>query len=104
MGITEHVGKGAVRFSLSPTTTADEIRRGGQLLFVEHGLAPEDTVERWQHRLTPLWKKLGGGCHLNRSIRALIEGAGFGIANLNMGYMKGPKPMTFLYEGRAKPL
>jgi ubiquinone/menaquinone biosynthesis C-methylase UbiE len=80
------------------------LTRGGQLLFVEHGLAPEDNVQRWQHRLTPVWKKLGGGCHLDRPIRDLIEGAGFGIAQLEMGYMKGPKPMTFLYEGCAKPL
>jgi ubiquinone/menaquinone biosynthesis C-methylase UbiE len=61
------------------------LRRGGQLLFLEHGLAPEDNVQRWQHRLTPVWKKLGGGCHLNRPIRALIEGAGFGIAHLETG-------------------
>jgi ubiquinone/menaquinone biosynthesis C-methylase UbiE len=80
------------------------LRRDGQLVFVEHGLAPEDNVQRWQHRLTPVWKKLGGGCHLNRPIRTLIEGAGFGIAHLETGYMKGPKPMTFLYEGWAKPL
>jgi ubiquinone/menaquinone biosynthesis C-methylase UbiE len=80
------------------------LKRDGQLLFVEHGLAPENSVQRWQHRLTPIWKKLGGGCHLNRPIRALIEGAGFGIAHLETGYMKGPKPMTFMYEGRAKPL
>jgi ubiquinone/menaquinone biosynthesis C-methylase UbiE len=79
------------------------LRRDGQLLFVEHGLAPEGNVQRWQHRLTPVWKTLGGGCHLNRPIRALIEGAGFGIEQLETGYMKGPKPMTFLYEGWAKP-
>jgi ubiquinone/menaquinone biosynthesis C-methylase UbiE len=75
----------------------------GQLLFVEHGLAPEPGVQRWQNRLTPLWKKIGGGCHLNRPIRALIERGGFNITQLETGYMKGPKPMTFLYEGRATP-
>ena len=79
------------------------LRPGGQLLFVEHGLAPEDTIQRWQNRLTPLWKKIGGGCHLNRPIRTLIERAGFNITELKTSYMKGPKPMTFLYEGLATP-
>ena len=79
------------------------LRPGGQLLFVEHGLAPEDTIQKWQNRLTPLWKRIGGGCHLNRPIRTLIESAGFNITSLDTGYVKGPKPMTFLYEGRASP-
>jgi len=79
------------------------LRPGGQLLFVEHGLAPEDNIQRWQNRLTPLWKRIGGGCHLNRPIGTLIESSGFDITQLETGYMKGPKPMTFLYEGRATP-
>jgi hypothetical protein len=79
------------------------LRPDRQLLVVEHGLAPEDNIQRWQNRLTPLWKKIGGGCHLNRPIRNLIESTGFDIAQLETGYMKGPKPMTFLYEGRATP-
>jgi len=77
------------------------LKPAGQLLFVEHGLAPEANVRRWQHRLTPLWTKIGGGCHLNRPIRALIESAGFEITQLESGYAKGPKPMTFFYEGCA---
>ena len=84
-----------------------EMRRvlkvGGQLLFVEHGLAPEESIRKWQNRLTPLWKRIGGGCHLNRPIHALIEGAGFGILRLETGYVKGPSPMTFFYEGCATP-
>jgi ubiquinone/menaquinone biosynthesis C-methylase UbiE len=79
------------------------LRDNGQLLFVEHGLAPEENVQVWQNRLTPLWKKIGGGCHLNRPIRALIEHGGFAVTGLKTGYMKGPKPMTYLYEGRARP-
>jgi ubiquinone/menaquinone biosynthesis C-methylase UbiE len=79
------------------------LKPGGQLLFVEHGLAPEESVRKWQDRLTPVWKRIGGGCHLNRPISALIESAGFGITRLDTGYMKGPRPMTFLYEGRAAP-
>jgi ubiquinone/menaquinone biosynthesis C-methylase UbiE len=79
------------------------LKPSGQLLFVEHGLAPEENIQKWQNRLTPLWKKIGGGCHLNRPIRALVESSGFGIDRLETGYMQGPKPMTFLYEGRAHP-
>lgn len=84
-----------------------EIRRvvkpDGQLLFVEHGLAPENSVQRWQNRLTPFWKRLAGGCHLNRPISSLIQDAGFHIAQMQTGYMPGPKPMTFTYEGAARP-
>ncbi|MFC3284960.1 class I SAM-dependent methyltransferase [Litchfieldella rifensis] len=79
------------------------LRPGGQLLFVEHGRAPEASVQRWQDRLTPAWKRIAGGCHLNRPIHTMIEGNGFDMAQIETGYMKGPKPMTFLYEGRARP-
>jgi SAM-dependent methyltransferase len=73
----------------------------GRLLFVEHGLAPEPNVRWWQDRLTPWWKPLAGGCHLNRPMRTLIEGAGFDFERLDTGYMRGPRPMTFMYEGSA---
>jgi hypothetical protein len=56
-----------------------------------------------QDRLTPVWKRLGGGCHLNRAIGTLIEEAGFPFDRLETGYMRGPKPMTFMYEGSARP-
>jgi len=75
----------------------------GGLLFVEHGRAPDSNVVWWQDRLTPAWKRLGGGCHLNRAIGALIEDAGFRFDHLETGYMRGPKPMTFMYEGSARP-
>ena len=77
------------------------LKPSGQLLFVEHGSAPEENVRKWQNRLTPVWKRIGGGCHLNRPIRALIESAGFRIIRLDTGYAKGPRPMTFFYEGCA---
>ena len=79
------------------------LKPGGQLLFVEHGRAPEENVRKWQDRLTPVWKRIGGGCHLNRPIRALVEDAGFRITRLDTGYAKGPRPMTFFYEGCAAP-
>jgi len=79
------------------------LKPGGDLLFVEHGRAPEAAVRWWQDRLTPIWKPLAGGCHLNRPIGELIGSAGFRIERLDSGYMRGPKPMTFMYEGSARP-
>lgn len=79
------------------------LRPSGRLLFVEHGRAPDAGVLWWQDRLTPIWRRLGGGCHLNRPIGELIQGAGFRIERLDTGYMRGPKPMTFMYEGGARP-
>lgn len=75
----------------------------GRLLFVEHGRSPDPGVRGWQDRLTPVWRRVGGGCHLNRAIGELIEGAGFRIERMETGYMRGPKPMTFMYEGSARP-
>jgi ubiquinone/menaquinone biosynthesis C-methylase UbiE len=87
--------------------TLAEIRRvlrpGGSLLFAEHGRAPEIGVARWQDRLTPVWKRVAGGCHLNRKPDDLIRAAGFGIDALESGYIKGPRPMGFVYSGSARP-
>src|SRR5438552_2394215 len=79
------------------------LKPGGRLLFVEHGRASESRVQWWQDQLTPAWKHLSGGCHLNRAISELIQNAGFHIEHLETGYMPGPKPMTFMYEGSARP-
>ncbi|MEY9558401.1 class I SAM-dependent methyltransferase [Sinorhizobium fredii] len=79
------------------------LRPEGKLLFVEHGLSPDHGVRRWQDNLTPIRRRIGGGCHLNRPIRLMIEGAGFRIDRIETGYMRGPKPMTFMYEGSARP-
>ena len=75
----------------------------GRLLFVEHGLAPDESVRKWQNFLTPAWKCVSGGCHLNRPIASMIEGAGFRLDRLETGYMPGPRLMTFFYEGSARP-
>jgi ubiquinone/menaquinone biosynthesis C-methylase UbiE len=78
------------------------LRPGHPLIFVEHGQAPEARVRRWQHRLTPLWRKLAGGCHLNRPVDRVIARAGFEIADLETGYLvKGPRFATYHYLGRA---
>lgn len=88
-------------------TALEEMRRvlkpGGQLLFVEHGEAPEVNVRWWQDTLNPCWKRIGGGCNLNRPIGTLIETSGFHITGIDTGYSKGPKPMVYMYEGRARP-
>jgi hypothetical protein len=78
------------------------LKLDGRLLFVEHGRSPDPPVRRWQDRLTPLWKRIGGGCHLNRAIAELIEASGFRIDRMQADYMKGPKPLTFMYEGQAR--
>jgi SAM-dependent methyltransferase len=79
------------------------LKPGGLLLFAEHGRAPEARVRRWQDRLTPIWKRLGGGCHLNRPIADLIGSAGFRLERLENSYMRGPRPLTYMYEGSARP-
>ena len=70
-----------------------EVRRvlkpGGTLHFVEHGLAPDEKVQRWQHRLNPIEKKVFGGCNLDRPIVDLITSAGFTIKDVDVFYEKG---------------
>jgi ubiquinone/menaquinone biosynthesis C-methylase UbiE len=70
-----------------------ELRRvlkpGGKLHFVEHGLAPDENVRHWQHRLEPLQKRVFGGCHLTRPTVELLRGAGFEIAEVDRYYEKG---------------
>jgi ubiquinone/menaquinone biosynthesis C-methylase UbiE len=79
------------------------LKPDGRFLFVEHGLSPDPAVRRWQDRLTPTWKRISGGCHLNRAISQLVQDAGFRIDRIEAGYMKGLKPMTYMYEGFARP-
>ena len=79
------------------------LRPGGRFVFVEHGRAPEPRVRWWQDHLTPVWKRFSGGCHLNRPIEDVVGCAGFRVEHLDKGYMRGPKAMTFMYEGSARP-
>jgi len=77
------------------------LRPGGELHFVEHGLSPDPQVAKWQDRLTPFQRRWAGGCHLNRPIDQLIEQAGFTLSRIDNYYMKGPKPMGYMFEGLA---
>ena len=79
------------------------LRPGGELIFCEHGAAPDASVRRWQDRLNPIWKRLGGGCNLNRPIPALIEAGGFRINDLDTMYIPGWRPASFNYWGTATP-
>jgi ubiquinone/menaquinone biosynthesis C-methylase UbiE len=83
-----------------------EIRRvlkpSGQFLFAEHGLSPEPQVAGWQHRLTPLWRRCAGGCHLNRKHDELLHRAGFRFTGEENGYAGPVKIATYMYQGRAQ--
>ena len=74
----------------------------GQVIFVEHGRSPDARVLAWQNRLNPLWNRIGGGCNLNRKIDDLILEAGLRITRMETGYVRGPKPLTYLYRGLAR--
>jgi len=84
----------------------DEIKRvlkkDGKLLFCEHGKAPDKKIVRWQNMLNPFWKKIGGGCNLNRDIPFMIERNGFKILKLEKMYIPGWKPASFNYWGIAE--
>jgi ubiquinone/menaquinone biosynthesis C-methylase UbiE len=77
------------------------LKPSGLLIFIEHGRAPDPRVSSWQDRLTPWWKRITGGCHLNRAIDALFVEAGFEIDDLKTTYVRGPRPMAYTYQGFA---
>jgi len=79
------------------------LKPGGELLFLEHGEAPHETTRKWQHRITPGWKKISGGCHLNRHIADLIRHAGFELEELENLYIpNAPKIAGYIYMGMAR--
>lgn len=80
------------------------LRPGGQLIFFEHGLAPDPPVQRWQRRVEPFFKLAFGGCHLTRHIPATITNSGFKIDQITEGYLAPfPKCGTYCFWGVARP-
>ncbi|HEY3239765.1 MAG TPA: class I SAM-dependent methyltransferase [Acidimicrobiia bacterium] len=77
------------------------LRPGGGLHFLEHGRSSDPKVARWQDRLTPLQRRIAGGCHLNRPIERLVADSGLQVTALDNYYLKGPKTVGCMYEGVA---
>jgi SAM-dependent methyltransferase len=78
------------------------LKPGGTLLFCEHGEAPDPDIRRWQGRVNPWWKKIAGGCNLNRPIPRCLEDGGFSIGSLETMYLPNtPRIAAFNYWGRA---
>jgi SAM-dependent methyltransferase len=78
------------------------LRPGGRLHFLEHGLAPDPGVVRWQRRLNPVQRRIAGGCNLDRPIDRLVGEAGFEVVELRTAYLAAPKFFGFVYEGVAE--
>jgi SAM-dependent methyltransferase len=80
------------------------LKPSGALILVEHGLAARRHVQLGQHALTPLWRRIGGGCHLNRDIATEVRRAGFAFDELEAAPSAGGVPFTaFTYQGLAHP-
>lgn len=90
-----------------PLQALREMRRvlaaDGRLLFCEHGKSPHGSIGRWQKRLTPWWKKVSGGCHLDRNVEKLLEKAGFRCIAVERFYASSLRPWTWIVRGEAVP-
>ena len=90
----------------NPYRAVDEMRRvlkpGGQMIFVEHGRSDDAGIAKWQARVEPLWKIIGGGCHLTRRADELLGDGGFKITSQESGYEQGPKIAAFMIHGLAQ--
>ena len=91
----------------NPYRAVAEMRRvlkpGGKLIFVEHGKSDDPAIVKWQRRIEPLWKKIGGGCHLTRRSDELLSDGGFQVDHFETGYEPGPKFAAFMMHGIATP-
>ena len=89
-----------------PLDSLNEIRRvlkpSGKLIFCEHGLAPDRKIQQWQHRINPFWRRISGGCNLNRNIPDLLLDGGFKIITLETMYLPGWKISSYNYWGVGK--
>ena len=84
-----------------------EIRRvmkdDGTLFFCEHGIAPDLKTKNWQNRINPIWKRLMGGCNINRDIPEIISNSKLEIVDLETMSLPGtPRIAGFNYWGTAR--
>ena len=79
------------------------LKPGGRLLYCEHGKAPDENVRRWQDRINPSWRRVAGGCNMNRDIPALLEAGGFRIQSDERMYIPGVRVLSYNYWGSAVP-
>ena len=77
------------------------LRADGQVVFAEHGLSPDPGVQAWQHRLNPVWRRIAGGCNMDRKIDDLLLAGGFKTAALSTSYFPGPRILTYTFQGLA---
>jgi ubiquinone/menaquinone biosynthesis C-methylase UbiE len=90
---------------IDPVISLEEIRRvlkpKGQLIFCEHGLAPDKNIRQWQHTLNPLWKMISGGCNMTRDIPDLLHQGGFEIKDMDTLYLPGWRILSYNFWGTA---
>lgn len=88
-----------------PNKALQEIKRvmkpTGKFIFTEHGLAPDEKISKTQHKINPYWKKIGGGCNLNRNIESLISNNALLFNTIEKMYIPGWKPVSYNYWGVA---
>jgi SAM-dependent methyltransferase len=78
------------------------LKPGGRFLYVEHGLSEEPRVQRWQCRLTPLQKRIAGGCRLDVEIGALVRSGAFLDVRVERFLLeRTPRIMGSMYRGVA---
>jgi ubiquinone/menaquinone biosynthesis C-methylase UbiE len=78
------------------------LKPGGHLFFCEHGKAPDADVHKWQRRLNPAWRRVAGGCNMDRDVPALLREGGFDIEDDNRMYIPGIRALSYNYWGAAR--
>lgn len=79
------------------------LRSDGRILFLEHGRAPDANIYKWQRRIEPVWRRIGGNCHLTRAVTSAYQAAGFNIQGAEQSYMpKTPRPFGWIEWGEAR--